>query len=146
MILAPVAVTPSVVVEPAQITAVVAGCSVITAAAYNDTNAVPDVIPVPYVSVTLAIVYVVAVAGVTAIVPVVVPAANVLTVPSFNVTVVVPVPVKPTVNVAVDLSQIVVDPLNTAVGLANTVINALAVVKLVVLELFVDSFITLTNV
>jgi hypothetical protein len=93
-------------------------------------------------------VYVVFVAGVTLNVPVVVPAANVFTVPSFNVTVIdaVALPVKATFNVAVDLSQILGVPLKVAVGLANTVIVPVIVVKPVVLELVVASSVTLINV
>jgi hypothetical protein len=50
-------------------------------------------------------------------------------------------------NVAVPLSQMLgVPTLNTAVGLAYTVIVPVAVVKPVVLELVLDSSVTLTNV
>jgi hypothetical protein len=93
-------------------------------------------------------VYVVFVAGVTLNVPVEVPAANVFTVPSFNVTVIdaVALPVKATFNVAVDLSQILGVPLKVAVGLANTVMVPVAFVKSAVLDAVVISFVTLTNV
>jgi hypothetical protein len=72
----------------------------------------------------------------------------VLPVPSFNVTVIdaVAFPVKITFNVAVDLSQILGVPLNAAVGLSNTVIVPVIVVKPVVLELVVASSVTLINV
>jgi hypothetical protein len=78
---------------------------------------------------------------------VVVPAANVFTVPSFKVTVIGPVPDNTTFNVAVALSQIFgVPTLNTAVTLGITVIVLVDVVKPVVLELVVTSSVTLTNV
>ena len=97
----------------------------ITAGIVIDTIALPSNVPLPYVSLTLAIVYVVdpppKLAGVTAIVPLVVPEANVFTVPSLNVTVIDPVPVNPNVKFVVVPSQMLGVPLNVAVGFANTV-------------------------
>ena len=99
------------VVVPSLIVTVDTGCTVITAGIVIDTVADPLNVPVPYVSLTLAIVYVVdpppKLAGVTAIVPLVVPEANVFTVPSLNVTVIDPVPVNPNVKFVVVPSQIV---------------------------------------
>ena len=90
-----------------------------------------------FASLTLDIVYVVAAFGVTVIVPT--PAAKsivakVLVVPSLNVTTNGAVPVKLTLKVAVPFAQIVVVPLNTAVGLGFTVIIADPTVKLDDLE------------
>jgi hypothetical protein len=80
---------------------------VIVAGAKIDTVAVPVTLPVPNTSLTLSILYVVLVAGVTLIVPLVVPGANVFTVPSFNVTLIGPLPLNLTFKVAVALSHIV---------------------------------------
>ena len=74
------------------------------------------------------------------------PDTVVYVVPSLNVTVIDPVPVVAIIKFVLVPAQIVVVPVIFAVGAGTTVIVPVAVVKPVVLEAVVISFVTLTNV
>jgi len=88
-------------------------------------------------------VYVVFDPGVTGIIPLVVPAGKVTTVPSFNVTSISPVPVNATLKSAVAPEHIVSSPLNVAVGGDTTEIVPIVLAKSV--DAFVFSSVTLIN-